>query len=509
MSTTSIRLSQFVSALALGLALISVGGFASVGGRGPVDPSDHRGHTASPDNSPNAMSFGVWTPSGRDTCTKEQHDAFSVIGPDGKRYPTWHPPTGPNGCTFGHEHGRDPRQSKLWSTRQIQTYFYFDANRNHVMDPDEEAVTGIPFGYVNEQYDAYNMAQGSAASRHEDHVGHKIDWVNGEADVNTHRMTTDAANGAWVGQHGGGVVEHDTHVRCFYLAKVHQGVTTTDAFTNNLHEVMYFNDCRHPQDQYSQQISMAQLVAFNRPGGFTKFMPLCGIGRRSDPRDFVVLSRDSQGRRPPLFVGDREIVTRDCVETGFLVPSGEWSGNLYEAWSASLSLATKSGRRISEQINLLFDVEDPIRYFYPEQQKDLRGYSNQAAGANRGFAMDLCYDRSLAAQSRRYRGGLCAVATDHDRIPDIGWDDPRSAFRGLHRGMYFMPAVIDNANGPSIWYADPLGGSASTVSFAGAIAQQVSRKRLNYSTLIEGRPIDPRVTDRIHDDGGGTVHAPN
>jgi hypothetical protein len=106
------------------------------------------------------VSFGLWTPSARDTCAKEQHDAFSVVGPDGKRYPTWHPPTGPEGCTFGHEHGRDPKKSILWSTKQVQSYFYFDANGNHVMDADEEAVTGIPFGYANQQFDAHNAAHG-------------------------------------------------------------------------------------------------------------------------------------------------------------------------------------------------------------------------------------------------------------------------------------------------------------------------------------------------------------
>jgi hypothetical protein len=32
---------------------------------------------------------------------------------------------------------------------------------------------------------------------------------------------------------------------------------------------------------------------------------------------------------------------------------------------------------------------------------------------------------------------------------------------------------------------------------------------MNYSTLIGGLSIDPRVTDRQHDDGQRSVHAPN
>ena len=64
-----------------------------------------------PANATPSRAFGIWNPGPNDTCTKEQHDAYSVVGPDGKLYPTWHPPTGPGGCTFGHEHGRDPHGS--------------------------------------------------------------------------------------------------------------------------------------------------------------------------------------------------------------------------------------------------------------------------------------------------------------------------------------------------------------------------------------------------------------
>jgi hypothetical protein len=35
-----------------------------------------------------AASFGVWIPTRFDTCPRELHDSYSVVGPDGKRYPT-------------------------------------------------------------------------------------------------------------------------------------------------------------------------------------------------------------------------------------------------------------------------------------------------------------------------------------------------------------------------------------------------------------------------------------
>ena len=36
--------------------------------------------------------IGVWSPGPLDTCPAELHDSYSVVGPDGKLYPTWHPP---------------------------------------------------------------------------------------------------------------------------------------------------------------------------------------------------------------------------------------------------------------------------------------------------------------------------------------------------------------------------------------------------------------------------------
>jgi len=43
----------------------------------------------------NAASYGVWTPGPGDDCTAEIHNGYSVVGPDRKLYPTWHPPVDP------------------------------------------------------------------------------------------------------------------------------------------------------------------------------------------------------------------------------------------------------------------------------------------------------------------------------------------------------------------------------------------------------------------------------
>jgi hypothetical protein len=444
---------------------------------------------------------------------KKIHESFYVIGPDGKKYPTWHPPVYTNPqtgekCTFGHEHGRDPKLSEVWKTKQVQQYFYFDANGNGTMDSAEEAVTGLPFGYVNEQMSAYYQALGQNVMRHEDHVGHKVDWANGEGDMATHQMSTSVTGGVWVGRTGDGVIAKDTGARCYYLAKPHQGTSTPDAFTNNLHEVFYFVDCRHPDPKNNQKVSIAVMEGFGKPGGFTSFMPLCGVQRRSDPQDFVNIGTTDANNQYPGGDGDREIITRECIEKGFLVPQGSWSGNMYEAWPANLSVETADGRKLATGVNLLFDVEDANRYYYPESVKAARGYKNPDAGTNLGFTMDLCYDTSLSSQGRKYRGGPCDWSTDYGKIRDIAWNDPRSGFKGVNRGMYFKPPVLDNANGPEVWYTDPYGYNAKTSPFPGSVKQQVSAKKLDYATLI-GDSIDPRVNNRRHDDGGGTVHAPN
>ena len=96
------------------------GDSASSAGPGPTPALSH--------------AYGQWTPSHWDTCSKEIHDRYSVVGPDGKLYPTWHPPIDPQtGCRFGHEHGRDPSGSNLYST------------------------TGpIPFGVANEALDTWD-----------------------------------------------------------------------------------------------------------------------------------------------------------------------------------------------------------------------------------------------------------------------------------------------------------------------------------------------------------------
>jgi hypothetical protein len=252
-------------------------------------------------------------------------------------------------------------------------------------------------------------------------------------------------------------------------------------------------------------------MGLQQPGGFTNLCRCAASSGASNPQDFVN-SHDQHAAGLSVGPGDREIISRDCIEKGFLVAQGSWSGNLYEAWPAMLAIRDTSGRSIVSGINLLFDVEDANRYFYPEAMKTQNGYTISPtptfAATNLGMTMDLCYDTTLASQGRIARGGPCESATNYGQIKNITWDDPRSAFRGLHRGMYFMPAILKNAGGPTTWYTDPFGDQGSANPFPGSIKQRITSATMDYSSLI-GQPLDPRVTDRWHNDGSRTVHAPN
>ncbi len=66
---------------------------------------------------PTQTALPVTTPVAGQPCPLAVHDSSTTTGPDGKLYPTWHPPVDPTtGCFFGHEHGDDPRTSLASNT---------------------------------------------------------------------------------------------------------------------------------------------------------------------------------------------------------------------------------------------------------------------------------------------------------------------------------------------------------------------------------------------------------
>lgn len=393
---------------------------------------------AAPDYGPataNAASFGIWVPGANDDCTAAQHDAYSVVGPDHKRYPTWHPPIDPvSGCSFGHDHGRDPRGSALY-----------------------REVGDIPFGYANEQLDVYDPL----TTRHEDHFGHKVEWQNG---IQMH-FGSDAADALF-------------DVRCDVMTKLHQGTHSKDAFTNNLHELVYHIRCTD-----GTELHITMLTAIGTPGQF----------ERSCDRVTVVVGPATPPNSPDGG-GVRIIPDRFCVDQQILVAAGETSdfNALHESWETSNSIRTEDGRTLVF-FNPYFQVNRPSRFYDPAMPNTV------------GRPIDVCYETTAAGDQVRGTGGACNASTGNGTIPGITFDDPRSVFDGVRRTVDINSNFVDNAGGPETWYTDPFGRHGRTTPFAGSIRQQIARINNDRGGLeLAGPGIGG---DR--DYGSPRVHAPN
>jgi hypothetical protein len=254
-----------------------------------------------------SAAYGLWTPGPGDTCTKEIHDQYSVVGPDGLLYPTWHPPVDPaTGCSFGHEHGRDPRGSNLYKD-----------------------VGPIPFGYANQQLDVYDPAN----PRHEDHFGHKVEWAN---DIHLH-FNSDAADQLF-------------DITCDVLVKMHQGTHSKDAFTNNLHELAYHIKCSD-----GTELHVTELIAIGTPGEFV----------RSCNGDSDVVVGTAAPANSPDGGGRRIIPDRVCANQ-LLVPAGQTSNwdLLHESWQTSNSVEEEGGHGLAF-FNPYFQVFLPSRFYDP------------------------------------------------------------------------------------------------------------------------------------------------
>lgn len=390
---------------------------------------------AGPAESPvgDGQAFGIWSPGPNDNCPAAVHDQYWTVGPDRKRYPTWHPPVDPGtGCSFGHDHGRDPHGSKLYLR-----------------------VGDIPFGYANEQLDIYDPAN----PRHEDHVGHKVEWEN---DVPLH-FDSPAADRLF-------------DIRCDVLVKLHQGTHSKDAFTNNLHELAYHVRCTD-----GTELHLTFLAAIGDPGRFT---------RSCDGATIVVGA--ATPANSPEGGGQRRIPDRFCVDEEILVALGGRSdyGALHESWEISSTIRSEEGRNLAH-INPYFQVRMPSRYHDPALT-DLTGRP-----------VDVCYE--VTADGRRARGGACESATGDGTVTDLTYDDPRSPFNGARRFVDINDNDISNDRGPEIWYTDPFGRRGRTQPFAGSIRQFIARLDNDRGGL---RSSGPAIGDR-RNYGGSTVHAPN
>ena len=375
-----------------------------------------------------SVAYGVWAPGPNDTCTKADHDRYSTVGPDSLLYPTWHPPVDPvTGCSFGHEHGRDPRGSALY-----------------------RAVGDMPFGYANQQLDIYDPGM----RRHEDHVGHKVEWEN---DVALHF------------NNGGDAV---LSISCDVLTKLHQGTHSRDAFTNNMHELIYHVRCT---DGTAMSITMMATI-----GTAGEFVASCD-------RDRAIRAGVPTPANSPNGGGHRAIPDRQCIEQLMLVAAGERASvksALRESWETSNVIRRADGRSIAH-FNPYYQVLFPSRHFDATKPNAV------------GRPLDVC--REFTAVGDSVRG---SNECDQSRTA-ASYDDPRSQFNGVLRFVDVNSNDIKNADGPEFWYTDPLGRNGRKEPFPGAIRQYIAQMDNT------GRGGSGPSIGNNRDYGNGRAHAPN
>jgi hypothetical protein len=467
----SIRL--IAATAAVGLLCGSV--VVSCAGDAP-DASDDRA------SRPASSAMGRWTPlADVDTCTKEFHDTFFVIGPDGKKYPTWHlpeeidPDTGTR-CSFGHDHGMDPRSSNLWA--DLQRHFGYDANGSGTIDDAELATSGVPFGYVAEQL------EGSATPRLEAHTGYKIVYAN---DVARTRLVN--------GQ------PQSFDLACDLFAAFQQNTSTADAFASNLHSVTYAIDCNSgtAQSQYPVKLIVSTMATYGDPGGFTIFVS----GQPAQQPAGTASPSNSPAGGTEL---GRQIPTFDLVAANIFVPSSQTSNYdsaLTERWDTRITLRRFDSTELAT-IDPGFGVFTPPRYF----------------DANRGLAntIEVCYsglnasgqfvNTPLLASTivRRARGGTCAAVAPNGPATAldlrIAFDDATSPFNACRRDAVFRDNVIRNGGGATTWYTDAFGLGGRSVPFSGSVKQFVASVTIDSVLLTEEKVNVPFCQ-------AASVHAPN
>lgn len=357
-----------------------------------------------------ASSTRAWVPAAADTCPAAVHDRYSVIGPDGRRYPTWHPPTTIDpatgrSCTFGHEHGDDPSTSDLY--RWVA---------EHLAATGQEAYSGLPFGHATEALDTFAAANAGTAKRSEDHVGYKVTVAND--------VPLLGADGAALG------------TTCDYLTSVHQGSHSPDALSNNAHELVYAVRCSDGTELISTTVSR-----FGEPGVYERG---CEPGTRITTID----------NGYPAGAGARLIPDRECVERNVLVPAGRttsvWA--LYEKWTSVNALELPGGAPLA-RYETSFGVFNPSRYAGPS--------------TTIGRTLPLCWE--TAADGDRANGVDCASA-----IAGTPFDDARSPFDGTRRDVYLAGTTVQNPGTTRRWWTDPYGRNASPTPFPGGVCQLVS-----------------------------------
>jgi hypothetical protein len=442
-------------------AAASLGALALLTGATVVScAGDPVGSGGSPTNRPDSQSMGRWSPSTDSArfpkeCTKDVHDSYYVVGPDGRKYPTWHPPTHVNAstgevCYFGHEHGDNPAGSALWN--DLRRHFAWDANGNGSIEDSEwnSATTGVPFGYVAE------YGGSPAAILHD---SYKIALVNGIA---RQRIVNGNAQ--------------DFGLACNQLVAYAQDTQSAYAFNEPRHPLTYAIDCTGSGDSagYVTRMIVSVMADF-------------GSAAAEPARSGEVAA----GRSLPEAA--TQVWPSAFVAAGL---SSDLPAALQERWDTIVALRTAGGAELA-RFNPGLVSRTPSRF---------------RSGTAAVQSIDLCYsgldangflvsDPAQAASIvRQVRGS----ATDCARLTPTGpatplaqrvrFDARDAQFKGCSRQVIFRNQSINNGAGPSLWYSNAFGGDARTTAFSGSIRQLlatgVSTSAVTLAAATDDASID-------------------
>lgn len=402
-----------------------------------------------------------WTPTEYDTCPASLHESYRTVGPDGKYYPTWHPPqvTDPATgriCSFGHEHGADPTTSDIYA---------WVAGHYAPADRVEGEPEGLPFGYASEELNNHISAgHGDMAMRHEDNGGHKVFVRNdvGLLDGDHRSVTFENAEGK------------RERVVCDFLIKAHQGSWSADATANNAHELFYAVKCNDGTELISTTLSL-----YGNPNGF----------RRSCAPGSAVATVGSMLPPATTAGGSRAIPDRGCAADAVSGASDVWA--LYEVWESANELTTADGRVLAS-FDPWFGVRNPSRYY------DSRYSSATVNGI--GHPIDLLWEESSTAKAASVYPWSTVAGVER-----FDYRDPRSPFDGAQRDFYIGQSSVTGIAGSPVFYTDPYGGSARTDRVAGSIAQWAVA-----GSMAPGIELERQQFDLSADWGKSNgVHAPN
>lgn len=468
------------------------------------DPRDPGG--INNDTTASSHAMGQWTPvSDVDTCTQEQHDAHYVIGPDGKKYPTWHGPTDLNEdgttCTYGHEHGADPRNFEPFYS-EIKRHFAYDADNNGTLEQSELDDSGIPFGYVAEQLDAYNTAQGISANtgqRHQAHTAYKI--VYG----------TKARNRIVAG------TPQTYDLVCSHLVALNQDTASADAFASNLHEAIVAMDCSSGSkaSEYPVRVIVSGMMNFGNAGEFDAAALSSNVAQPITVAQLPVPANSAinvtTGRRalPGAVSGTQRMWDNAFVTSG---NTSDLELALAERWAAEFSLV--NGATTYATVRPTVTALSPSR-FYDPTATELIGRSINLCYTGLDSSGALVTDPTLSGNlARRVRGvNECSAFGTNPPTTSLAnrvqFDEPASPFRNCKREVSFGNITLASTGRATTQYSTPFGtqtqatrsNSSNVKQYVAAVnTAQLAGTGVDLEAVLFGRDLDACVA---------SVHIPN